>query len=157
MAKRTMFKQLAQNHIENLGTGGNWNSFLRLEKQQDSMTSCYIDKVRITYTTLTDFNDTAHGGVLFVAAVSSTLSNADPVPEENSEHIIAAGASPGGFNGGVVTLDIKRRIKLNEEDSDSGMGQLWLLAKSTDMSTSSDVKLNVIIEVWGRWHSLVSL
>ena len=153
--KRSMFKQLAHNHIENLSTGGNWNSFLRLEKQQNQLVSCYIDKIRITYCCDEDFNDTAWGGIMFVVSNSSTLDST--TPSNNNEKIVAAGASPGGFCSGVVTLDVKRSIKLNEEDSDSGMGQLWVFARSTDMSTTADVKIDTISEVWGRWHEIVSL
>ena len=153
--KRSMFKQLAHNHVEDLGTAGNWNSFLRLEKQQNQMTSCYIDKIRITYTTDTDFNDTAHGGIIFVVSNSSTLDST--TPSNNNEKIVAAGASPGGFNSGVVTLEVKRSIKFNEEDTDSGSGQLWVFCKSTDMSSSTSVTIDTISEVWGRWHEIVSL
>ena len=148
MAKKRMFKQLALTHIESIGTAGNWNSFLRIEKQQAAMVAAYADKARISCNLNVDIGETHAGGYLFCATNSST----DPVDGE----IISASAL-GRLGGGVVTLDLKRLIRRNEDDNESGEGYIYLWVRSTDMTTTTGVALDMVAEVWGRWHSIVAL
>ena len=155
MARRKrMFKQLANNHIEAAGTSGNWNSFAYIEKQQGQFTSAYADKARIAYILDEELSASpaAQGGVLFAASNSNSLDNT--TPSNNDDNIISSSA--GRLSGGVVTLDLKRLIRENETDEDSGQGRIWLFIKTTNMTAGSDVKIDLITECWGRWHSVVS-
>ena len=150
-----MFKQLANNHIEAVGTAGAWNSFAYIEKQQGQFTSAYADKARISYILDGELNTNpaAVGGILFAAANSDSLDNS--TPSNNDDNIISSSA--GRLGGGVVSLDLKRVIRENEADEDSGQGRIYLFMKSTDMTATSHVQIDLIAEVTGRWHSVVSL
>ena len=155
MARRKrMFKQLSNNHIESAGTAGNWNSFAYIEKQQGQFTSAYADKARISYILDSELsaNPAAQGGILFAASNSASLDNSTPA--NNDDNIISSSA--GRLSGGVVTLDLKRIIRENETDDDSGQGRIWLFLKTTDMGASSNVEFDLITECWGRWHTVVS-
>jgi len=153
--RRKMFKQLSNNHVEAVGTAGSWNSFAYIEKQQGQFTSAYADKARIAYCLETELatNPAAVGGFLFAAANSDSLDNTTPA--NNDDNIISSSA--GRLGSGVVTLDLKRVIRENEADDDSGQGRIYLFVKSTNMAASVAVQLDTILEVWGRWHKVVSL
>ena len=146
--KKRMFKQLALTHIESIGTAGAWNSFLRIEKQQAAMVAAYADKARISFNLNSDISEANPGGYLFAATNSST----DPTDGE----IISASAA-GRLGGGVVSLDLKRLIRRNEDDNESGEGYIYLWVRSTNMSSSTGIGLDMVAEVWGRWHSIVAL
>ena len=148
MAKKKMFKQLAVTHVESIGTEGNWNSFLRIEKQQAAMVAAYADKARISFNLNSDLDTARAGGYLFAA----TNSTDDPTDGQ----IISASAI-GRLGGGVVSLDLKRLIRRNEDDNESGEGYIYLWVRSTDMSTGNTLSLDIVAEVWGRWHSIVAL
>ena len=154
MARRKMFKTVANNHVEAAGTGGNWNSFAYIQKQQGSFTSAYADKARISFILKDDIGESHAGGVLFVASNSSTLDNTSP--GNNDDNIISSSAART-IGGGVVTLDLKRTIRENEADDDSGQGRIYLFLKTTNMSAGDSVDLNLITETWGRWHVVESL
>ena len=153
MAKRSkMFKTLNNVHLEDLSVAGNWNSFARIEKQQNQMISAFVDKVRVSYLLDTEISDAADCGVMIVASVSDTLDNA--TPSNNDEFIIAASA--GRLIGGVITLDLKRSIKSNAENLNRGDGEIYLFARCTDQSSTTAVKLWLNLETHGRWLSVVS-
>ena len=149
-----MFKTLANNHVEAAGSAGNWNSFAYIQKQQGSFVSAYADKCRISFILKDDIGESHAGGVLFAASNSSTLDNTTPA--NNDDNIISSSAT-GRLGGGVVTLDLKRSIRENEDDEDSGQGRIYLFCKTTNMSAGDVVDLNMILETWGRWHTVVSL
>ena len=158
MARKKMFKQTSTVHLENTSDDGNWNSFMDILKQQDQFTSAYIEKVRITFLQSEDGSSlTAHTPwlpVMFAAATSSTLS--DSTPGDNSKYIIASGAGRGG--GGTVTLNLDRRIVLNEIDQESGEAAIRLFIKNPEVTQfAGDVKFYLIIETFGRWHKTAAL
>ena len=153
--KKKTFKSLANAHLEDVGTGGNWNSFAYIEKQQASFTSAYVEKARISYILADEMaaNPAAVGGLLFCASNSATLDST--TASNNDDNIISASA--GRLGGGVVSLDLKRRIRENEADDDSGQGRIYLFVRSTDLDSTDTVDLQTITECWGRWHKVVSL
>ena len=146
--KKKMFKQLALTHVESIGIAGAWNSFLRIEKQQAAMVAAYADKARISMVLNADINESQAGGFLLAATNSSS--------EPTDGEIISASAV-GRLGGGVVSLDLKRLIRRNEDDNESGEGYIYLWVRSTDMTSGTTVALDMIAEVWGRWHSIVAL
>ena len=148
MAKKRMFKQLAVTHVEAIGTQGNWNSFLRIEKQQAAMVAAYADKARISFNLASDI-DTARAGGYLLAATNST--------DEPSDGQIISASAVGRLGGGVVSLDLKRLIRRNEDDNESGEGYIYLWIRSTDMSSGDTLSVDIIAEVMGRWHSIVAL
>ena len=157
MARRRskMFKQISNVHVENV-SDSDWSSFLSLEKQDPSMTSAYIDKVRISWVCTS--NRVGKNGLLFVAshdiALNSTTASA------NDGNIIAASASRGGA--GVVTLDIKRRITLADvSDTEirallegSTGAPIWLHCHKATTGGSQNFLL--VIETYGRWFKATS-
>ena len=149
---RALFKQTALTGIEDMGNAGSWKPILKLEKQQGQMTSCYVDKIRISFILE---GDSASGGenlgFLFAVSNKETLSATDA---NNSEYVVSAGASRGG--GGVVTLPVKRRIVFNDYDQESGENALNLQARMTDTGSNS-YDVTFIVEVWGRWHQTVAI
>ena len=158
MARRKMFKQIALFKTENIGHTGGIVEIARFFKQQGQMSSAYIDKVRISWISdVTDTNWSADSenspplaknlGLLFFVCTNNT--------GPDSEDIVGASASRG--NGGVVTIEVKRRIVDNDFDENSGVGALSLLVSATNPDLAAgDITLNSVVEVWGRWHDVVS-
>ena len=159
-SKSRMFKQISNVHVETLADAPDWSSFLKLEKQDPSMRSAYIDKVRISYVYNTEESSETHLGLLFVASHDSALDSSTPA--NNDGNIIAASASRGA--GGVVSLPIQRRITTNYDGASSdtlvlleGMSgaPIWLHARQQESGSAADIYL--VIETWGRWFSAESL
>ena len=159
MAKRRtkMFKQISNVHVENV-SDGDWSSFLTLEKQDPSMTSAYIDKVRISWVQTTELSSSDSNGLLFVASHDIALDSS--TPSNNDGNIIASTASRG--LGGVVTLDIKRRITLADVSNTeirallegSTGAPIWLhVHKATNGGTQNFL---LVIETYGRWFKATS-
>jgi len=137
-----------------------WSSFLKLEKQDPSMKSAYVDKVRISWVIDSDESTDPNQGLLFVASHDATLNST--TPSANDGQIIAASASRGGA--GVVTLDIKRRITVDYDGADAQILELlegtsgapiYLHAYKADTGAAANFYL--VIETWGRWFSAESL
>ena len=155
-----MFKQISNVHVETVAQN-DWSSFLKLEKQDPSMKSAYIDKVRISWVIDTDEGADAEGnGLLFVASHDNALDSTTPA--NNDGNIIAASASRGG--GGVVTLDIKRRVTIDYDGSDVSIKELLegtsgapIYLHTYKSKTGSSVNYYLVIETWGRWFSATAL
>ena len=154
-----MFKQISNVHLETVNEN-DWSSFLKLEKQDPSMKSAYIDKVRISWVIATDESTDPNQGLLFVASHDSALDSS--TPSNNDGQIIAASASRGGA--GVVTLDIKRRITIDYDSADAAILELlegtsgapiYLHAYKADTGAAADFYL--VVETWGRWFTADSL
>ena len=158
--KSKMFKQISNVHVETVATT-DWSSFIKYDKQDPSMKSAYIDKVRISWVIDTDEGDDAAGnGLLFVASHDRALNST--TPSINDGNIISASASRGG--GGVVTLPINRRITMSYDGADAGV--LELLDQSSGApiylhcyksKTGQAANYYLVIETWGRWFSAESL
>ena len=156
MPKKKMFKQTSTVHLENLSDDGNWNSFMDILKQQDQFTSAYVEKVRITFVQDNQLT-TSTGAVvpwtpmLFAAATIEEFSDDPDDYTDESKYIISSGATRGG--GGTVTLNLNRRIVLNEIDKESGEAAIRLFVKNPDVTALvGDLKIFLIIETYGRWH-----
>jgi len=154
-----MFKQISNVHLETVNEN-DWSSFLKLEKQDPSMRSAYIDKVRISWVIATDESTDPNQGLLFVASHDKELDSTTPA--NNDGQVIAASASRGGA--GVVTLDIRRRITVDYDGADVGILELlegtsgapvYLHAYKADTGAAADFYL--VIETFGRWFSATSL
>ena len=161
MAKRSkMFKQISNVHVETVQDEV-WSSFLKLQKQDPSMRSAYIDKVRISWVIDSDETGDAQGnGLLFVASHDNTLDSTTPA--NNDGNIISASASRGG--GGVVTLDVRRRITIDYDGASadtldllrgSSGAPVYLHMYKSD--TNQDANYLLVVETWGRWFSAESL
>ena len=159
MARRTkMFKQISNVHVETVAND-DWSSFLELQKQDPSMKSAYIDKVRISWCTDTD-EGLDNQGLLFVASHDTALDS--NTASNNDGQIIAATASRGAA--GVVTLDIKRRITTYYDGADAGIlglmegtagAPIRLHVRKADHS--QDANFYFVIETYGRWFSAEAL
>ena len=155
-----MFKQISNMHVE-VVADQDWSSFLRIEKQEDSLRSAYVDRVRISWTLDSDEGtDNAGMGFMFCASADDALDSV--TPSNNDGAIISASASRGG--GGVVTLPIKRRITTNYDGdnvnllemlSGSSEGPVYLHTYKSD--TNQSANLFLIVETWGRWLKTESL
>jgi len=125
------------------------------------MKSAYIDKVRVSWVIGSDEAADAQGqGLLFVASHDDALNST--TPSENDGNVIAASASRGG--GGVVTLDIKRRITIDYDGASTDTlallagtsgAPVWLHIYKSDTNANADIYL--VVETWGRWFSATSL
>jgi hypothetical protein len=156
--KSKMFKQISNVHLETVNDA-DWSSFLKLEKQDPSMKSAYIDKVRISW--VIDSDETSlHNGLLFCASHDNALDSTTPA--NNDGNIIAATASRGG--GGVVTLDVKRRVTIDYDGANASVLELlegtsgapvFLHVYPSDMDSSRNIYM--VIETWGRWFTATSL
>jgi len=155
-----MFKQISTVHVETVADD-DWSSFMKYTKQDPSMKSAYIDKVRISWVLDSDEgNDNAGSGFLFCASHDDALDSTTPA--NNDGNIITASASRGG--GGVVTLDVKRRITMDYVGSNaevqklltgSSGAPLYLHIYKSDTNQSANVYM--VIETFGRWFEAEAL
>ena len=157
--KTRMFKQISNVHLETVSVQ-DWSSFLKLEKQDPSMKSAYIDKVRISWVLDSDESTDPNEALLFVASHDKALDSSTPA--NNDGNIIAASAVRGG--GGVTTLDIRRRVTVDYDGTDAGVlsllegtsgAPIWLHAYKSN--TGSPGNYYLVIETYGRWFSATSL
>ena len=154
-----MFKQISNVHLETVATQ-DWSSFLQLEKQDPSMRSAYIDKVRISWVLDTDEADAVKEGLLFVASHDHALDSSTPA--NNDGNIIAATATRGAA--GVSTLNIQRRITVDYDGASSdtltllkGMSGAPIYLHAYKANTGSPANFYLVIETWGRWFKSTSL
>jgi len=151
--KSRMYKQVSNVHLETIADD-DWSSFMLYRKQENSMTSAYIDKVRISW--VGGENDTPNDqALMFVSSLDSALDS--DTPSNNDGNIISATASRG--DGGVVTLDVRRRITSNETqhsttESTSGF-PIYLHVRSS--LVGEQTKAYLIVETFGRWFKADSL
>ena len=148
--KTTMFKTVSNMHVEVL-PDRTWNSFLRIDKMQDSFNSAYVDKVRISYIYDSEESET-QAGLMFVASLDNTLS---ATPATNDGQMIASSAHNGA--GGVVTLPIKRSVRSNEivNDSSRSGDPIYLHLRGVAIGESSNILL--CVETFGRLQKATSL
>jgi hypothetical protein len=137
--------------IENLGSGGNWNSFLKINRaQMAGQGAGTIHKVRISYIADDEVANATQAGICFVASTSDTLTNTDTAQGENDKYIMASTA--GRYNGGVVTLDLNNyKVRDSEENISEKDGPIWLFARMTDLGSTDDSTFFIIAETHGRW------
>jgi len=160
MARKTkLFKQVSNVHLETVATQ-DWSSFLKLEKQDASMRSAYVDKIRISWCLDTDEADAVKEGLIFVASHDNELDSSTPA--NNDGNIISATASRGAA--GVCTLDIKRRITMDYDSADAAVLELLKGSSGAPVylhvykaNTGSPANFYLVIETWGRWLQATSL
>ena len=157
--KSKMFKQISNVHLETVNTQ-DWSSFLKLEKQDPSMKSAYIEKVRISWVLDTDEADAVKEGLLFVASHDKELDST--TPSNNDGNVISATASRGA--GGVCTIDVRRKITTAYDGADVGVLELLEGTSGAPIylhvykaNTGSPANFYLVIETWGRWFSATSL
>ena len=157
--KSKMFKQISNVHLETVADT-DWSSFLKLEKQDPSMRSAYIDKVVISYVLDSEESTGENQGLMFVASYDSALDSSTAA--NNDGQIIAARARHG--NAGTVTLDIKRRITIDYDGSSADTLQLLqgtagapIFLHVHKSTTGSEENFYLVIETFGRWFSADSL
>ena len=157
---RRMFKQISNVHIEDVSQDLDWSSFLKLEKQDPSMRSAYVDKVRISWILADNEASGNEIGVLFVASHDKALDSSTPA--NNDGNVIAANGQRGP--GGIATLDLKRRITVDYDGTNADVLELmqgtsgapiYLHCLTTDMN--STISLYLVVETYGRWFSAESL
>ena len=149
MARRKMYKTLNTANFEDMGDTGGWKAIIDLAKQQASMGAAYIDKIRISFILEGDSGTTSKNlGYLFMVSNKETLSSTDA---NNTPYIVGIGASRGG--GGSLTIPVKRVIRDNDFDENSGQNKLRLFARMTDTG-STEYGITMLIETWGRWHQV---
>ena len=155
--KAKMFKQISNVHLEAI-EDDEWSSVIKYEKQDPSMKSAYIDKIRISFVTLSGVE--RDSGIMFAVSHDDALES--DTPADNDGYMIAASASRGG--GGVVTLDVKRRITMDYVGSNAEVQKLltgssgapiYLHAHKANAEETQDFLL--IVETWGRWFEATSL
>ena len=150
--KRSMFKTTSLMHAETVNDS-DWSSFAVITKQQDSMKSAFVDKVRISWI-INQEETEVQTGFLFVASMDPELDST--TPSNNDGQVISASASRGGA--GVVTLDIKRSVLQNTLNatnvSTTGL-PIYLHIRSAEIGEATSAYL--VVETWGRWHKTASL
>ncbi len=149
--KKRMFKTISNVHVETVNDS-DWSSFAVIDKSQDSMSSCYVDKVRVSWI-INQEETEPHVGFLMCASTDSDLDST--TPSNNDGRIISASASRGGA--GVCSLDVSRRVESNATGTE-GLGAnppIYLHIRSAEIGETTSAYL--VIETWGRWHKVTSL
>ena len=142
--------------VEDLGEQGNWNSFLKITKQNDlqSQGAATLKKVRISYLHRDEAASATQSGIMFVASTNDTLSSTNA--EANDDYIMASWG--GRLDGGVATLNLyDYKIRDTVEDLGRKDGPIWLFARTTDLSTSDNIEVILSIESHGRWITTETL
>ena len=149
-SRKPMFKTVSNMHVEVL-PDRTWNSFLRIDKMQDSFNSAYVDKVRISYIYDSEESET-QAGLMFVASLDNALS---ATPATNDGQMIASSAHNGA--GGVVTLKIERTVRSNEIVTDSSQSgdPIYLHLRGVAIGESQNILL--CVETFGRLQKATSL
>ena len=157
--KSKMFKQVSNVHIETIADS-DWSSFLYLEKQDPSMRSAYIDKVRISYVLASEESTGENQGIMFVASYDNSLDSTTAA--NNDGKIIAATAKHG--NAGTIVLDIKRRITIDYDSADASIRELLegtagapIYLHAHKSRTGSSENWYLVVETYGRWFSATAL
>ena len=151
--KKRMYKSVNMIKAENIGHTGGRYLLAYVEKQQDSFTSAWLEKLRVSFhmnssDDLASANRPAFFGGQFLVTTQQSA-----VPD--SDNLITA----TGFNGfgGTCTLSVKRAIRDNAEDTTEGDGRLYLWVETTDLNLQAgDITGDFTIECHGRWQKLVS-
>ena len=148
--RKRQFKQLALVKSENVGHTGGQIVLAELEKQQDQMVAAYVDKVRISFH-INSSDDLAganrpafFGGQFYLSTSNTGLSSSTVIGSTGFR----------GF-GGTCTLDVKRLIRDNTVDADSGFSKLYIWVETTDLNLQAgDLTMVATMEAWGRWHAI---
>ena len=154
-----MYKQISNVHVESV-SDTDWSSFLALDKQDKSMRSVYIDKIRISWCLNSAETNGENEGLIFVASHDNALDSSTPA--NNDGNVISATASRGAA--GVVTLPIGRRITVDYDGADASILQLLqgtsgapIYLHAYKANTGSTADYYMVVETWGRWFSATSL
>ena len=157
--KSKMFKQISNVHIESVADT-DWSSFLKLEKQDPSMRSAYIDKIRISYVLNSEESTGENQGLMVVASYDAALDSTTAA--NNDGNVIAATARHG--NAGTISLPIQRRITVDYDGASAdtltllqGMSGAPIYLHLQKSTTGSTEAFYLVIETWGRWFSATSL
>ena len=137
--------------IEDLGNGGNWNSFLKINRSDFAGQGAgTIHKVRLTYIADDEVGNATQAGIVFVASTSDTLENGSSLQAANDKFIMASTA--GRYNGGVVTLDLSNyKVRDSDQNISEKDGPIWLFARMTDLGGTDNATFFIIAETHGRW------
>ena len=153
MARKKMFKQIALVRTENIGHLGASYPVAKLEKQQDQMVAAYVDKVRISYHL--DITESGGPGNAPLDMCGITFYVCTNESDPSGQTLVTASSSRGA--GGTVTLNVKRAIRDNDYDANSGFNALSIQAETSDLDLQAgDVTLNLVAEAFGRWHTVVT-
>ena len=150
--KRKMYKSLALVKTENVGHTGGQYVIAKVQKQQNQITSAWLEKLRIAFhidasDDMASANRPPFFGGQFYLATSDSSINTDTV------------LTSTGFDGfgGTCTLRADRAIRDNAEDNTEADGILYLWIATTDLNLQSgDLTGSFAIEAHGRWHEVVS-
>ena len=130
---------------KNFGSAGAQVLIAEIKKidAQSSQVS-WLNNVNVTG--MLQEGDGDNGGMLFYLTTNTTWSD---------DHIISSNAVPG--YGGKVSLSAKRRIRENNAQPDTAFGQVYLWGEITDLTYTTDAKVRVIIDTWGKNLKVVEL
>lgn len=155
------YRQMIEHHKENLGSAGDFNSFLEITKDADKKGG-WVDKIVIHYLVedraLSSGADAANllsqmgFGTMFAvsrAGSTETVDSESGLLDPND--IINIRARHG--QAGTVTIPVKHLIRENSQDVAEMDGKLWVWVKSPDVTTDDDIIMRFYIELWGRWVS----
>lgn len=161
MARRRsrQYKQMSTVHTETVNDS-DWSSIMVFQKQDDSMTSAYLDRVRISFVLDTDEGDTPQA---FIFCLSTDKELDSSTAHNNDGRIISATATTGA--GGVASLPCQRRITMNYDGTSTAIQEMlestsgapiYLHVYGSDDS-SNPKNIYCIVESWGRWHKQTAL
>ena len=90
--------------------------------------------------------DGDNGGMLFYLTTDSNW---------NDDYIISSNAIPG--YGGKISMSAKRRIRENSAQPLNAFGMVYLWGEITDLTYTTDAKVRVVIDTWGKNLKVVEL
>ena len=148
--KRRMFKQMTNMKTENIGHTGAPYLLYKIDKQQNSFVSAYLDKVRIAF-----HYDVTDESTVRPNFIGSTFYLSTSDSSTGSTYLVSATGTSG--YGGTVTLDAKRSIRDEDEDNTRGDGALFVWVQPSDLNLAAgDITINTVAEAYGRWHQITA-
>ena len=159
------YRTMIEHHKENLGSAGDFNSFLSITKENDRYKG-WSDHLVIHYLVedraLHNEADAANlvsnlgFGVLFASSYTSATATVDGESGlVNPEHIISMRARNGVA--GTVRLPIKRSIQGNVDDTVEKDGKITVYIKTPDVTANDDIIMRFYVESYGRWVEVAGI
>lgn len=156
---------MIEHHKEDVGSAGDFHSFLVIEKDLDKKAG-FVDKVVVHYLVedraLTSAEDSPNTmsnmgyGALFAASLNSSTETVDGESGILDPNDLIQVRARSGM-AGSVTIPIKHLIKENVTDLGERDGRVYLWIKTPDVTDNDTMIFRFYIEVWGRWIAAAGL
>lgn len=159
-----MYKKITDIHKEDTGSGGGWNSFAVIKKDNQFKRG-YVQKVRVSFilddrvaTSSTDaLANSFPTGVLFCASRAESTGTIEGEANQLNPDYLVGNVYATSATGGTFTLYLNQSIAQNTQDVAEQDGPIWLWMKNSDLTIDDNLRWRIVIESYGRYHTAEGL